>query len=545
MGTRPGTTMGRGGKKEKNLNELKQELEIDVHKVDVDVLCKRFNTNVEQGLTDAAAAAGLAQYGKNELTPPPTTPEWVKFCQCLFSGFACLLWLGAVLCFLAYSIQASAYEEPPDDNLYLGVVLSAVVTVTGIFSYYQESKSAKIMEGFKNLVPQYALVRRNGEKVTITAAELTLGDIVEVKFGDRVPADLRVLEARGFKVDNSSLTGESEPQARTPEFTHENPLETKNLAFFSTNAVEGTAKGIVVNVGDNTVMGRIAGLASGLDTGETPIAKEIAHFIHLITGVAVFLGVTFFIIAFILGYHWLDAVIFLIGIIVANVPEGLLATVTVCLTLTAKRMASKNCLVKNLEAVETLGSTSCICSDKTGTLTQNRMTVAHMWFDNKIHEADTSEDQSGVSMNKNAQGWKALSKIAALCNRAEFKPGQESVPILKREVNGDASEAALLKCCELTMGKVMDFRQKNKKVCEIPFNSTNKYQVSIHETDDGGEKGHLLVMKGAPERILSRCSTIYIDGEEKEMTDEWKENFNIAYMELGGLGERVLGFCDQ
>merc|ERR1711899_306897 len=355
MGTRPGTTMGRGGKKEKNLNELKQELEIDVHKVDVDVLCKRFNTNVEQGLTDAAAAAGLAQYGKNELTPPPTTPEWIKFCQCLFSGFACLLWLGAVLCFLAYSIQASAYEEPPDDNLYRGVVLSAVVTVTGIFSYYQESKSAKIMEGFKTLVPQYALVRRNnGEKLTAPADTLTLGDIVEIKFGDRCPADLRVLEARGFKVDNSSLTGESEPQARGPEFTHENPLETKNLAFFSTNAVEGTAVGMVVNIGDNTVMGRIAGLASGLEGGQTPIAKEIEHFIHIITGVAVFLGVSFF-----------------IGIIVANVPEGLLATVTVCLTLTAKRMAAKNCLVKNLEAVETLGSTSCICSDKTGTLTQN------------------------------------------------------------------------------------------------------------------------------------------------------------------------------
>merc|ERR1740131_680460 len=205
-----------------------------------------------------------------------------------------------------------------------------------------------------------------------------------------------------FKVDNSSLTGESEPQARSPDFTHENPLETKNLAFFSTNAVEGTATGIVVNIGDNTVMGRIAGLASGLSTGETPIAKEIAHFIHIITGVAVFLGVTFFIIAFILGYHWLDAVIFLIGIIVANVPEGLLATVTVCLTLTAKRMAKKNCLVKNLEAVETLGSTSTICSDKTGTLTQNRMTVAHMWFDNQIHEADTTENQSGTSFDRSS-----------------------------------------------------------------------------------------------------------------------------------------------
>jgi len=545
--------MGRGAapfaKKEDaaKTENLKKELELDVHKVPIEELLKRFNcTSIEAGLTDEQAKKGLEEHGPNALTPPPTTPEWIKFCQNLFSGFACLLWLGAILCFVAYTIQATNYEEPPDDNLYLGVVLTAVVTVTGVFSYYQESKSAKIMESFKNLVPQYALVRRAGEKCTIQASELTLGDIVEVKFGDRIPADLRVLEARSLKVDNSSLTGESEPQARTPEFTHENPLETKNLAFFSTNAVEGTAVGIVVNIGDNTVMGRIAGLASGLASDETPIAKEIAHFIHIITGVAVFLGVTFFIIAFILGYNWLDAVIFLIGIIVANVPEGLLATVTVCLTLTAKRMASKNCLVKNLEAVETLGSTSTICSDKTGTLTQNRMTVAHMWFDNKIIEADTSEDQSGAAGAawKESSGWKTLERVACLCNRAEFKAGQDGVSILKREVAGDASEAAILKCTELSKGNVMDYRKKNKKACEIPFNSTNKYQVSIHETEDANDNRYLLVMKGAPERILERCSTIVIDGRELPMNDEWKNAFETAYMELGGLGERVLGFCD-
>merc|ERR1712242_470898 len=293
-------------------------------------------------------------------------------------------------------------------------------------------------------------------------------------------------------------------------------------------------------------MGRIAGLASGLDSGQTPIAKEIEHFIHLITAVAVFLGVTFFIIAFILGYNWLDAVIFLIGIIVANVPEGLLATVTVCLTLTAKRMASKNCLVKNLEAVETLGSTSTICSDKTGTLTQNRMTVAHMWIDNKIVEADTSEDQSGSGSQawKESSGWKTLERVAALCNRAEFKGGQDGVSILKREVNGDASEAAILKCTELSLGDVMGYRAKNKKVCEIPFNSTNKFQVSVHETEDKNDNRYLLVMKGAPERIVDRCSTIVIDGKELPMTEEWKNAFETAYMELGGLGERVLGFCD-
>uniref|UniRef100_A0AAR2KLD1 Sodium/potassium-transporting ATPase subunit alpha n=1 Tax=Pygocentrus nattereri TaxID=42514 RepID=A0AAR2KLD1_PYGNA len=477
------------------------------------------------------------------LTPPPTTPEWVKFCKQLFGGFSILLWIGAVLCFLAYSIQAVTEDEPANDNLYLGVVLAAVVIITGCFSYYQEAKSSRIMDSFKNMVPQQAMVIREGEKRQINAEEVVLGDLVEIKGGDRIPADLRIISSSGCKVDNSSLTGESEPQTRSPDFTHENPLETRNISFFSTNCVEGTARGIVIATGDHTVMGRIATLASGLEVGQTPINIEIEHFIHIITGVAVFLGVSFFVLSLILGYTWLEGVIFLIGIIVANVPEGLLATVTVCLTLTAKRMARKNCLVKNLEAVETLGSTSTICSDKTGTLTQNRMTVAHMWFDNQIHEADTTEDQSGFgSFDKSSPTWAALSRVAGLCNRAVFKPGQEHIPILKRDTAGDASESALLKCIELSCGCVYTLRQKNPKVCEIPFNSTNKYQLSIHVIEDSAT-GHLLVMKGAPERILDKCSTIMINGEELTLDDEWKDAFQSAYMELGGLGERVLGFC--
>nr|AOG19177.1 Na/K-ATPase alpha-subunit [Eurythoe complanata] len=517
---------------------------MDEHRITLEDLCTRLGTDPNVGLSPERARQILERDGPNELSPPKTTPEWVKFCKQLFGGFAILLWIGAILCFIAYSIQASTFEDPPGDNLYLGIVLTAVVVVTGCFSYYQEAKSSRIMESFKNMVPQFAIVVRSGEKLNIHAEELVLGDLIEVKFGDRVPADIRIISAHGFKVDNSSLTGESEPQVRTAECTSENPLETRNLAYFSTNAVEGTARGVVVSTGDNTVMGRIANLASGLEMGQTPIAKEIAHFIHIITGVAVFLGVSFFIIAFILGYDWLDAVIFLIGIIVANVPEGLLATVTVCLTLTAKRMASKNCLVKNLEAVETLGSTSTICSDKTGTLTQNRMTVAHMWFDNQIVEADTSDDQSNATYDRDSPTWMALARIAMLCNRAEFKVNQENVPVLKRECNGDASESALLKCVELSIGNVSSFRASNEKICEIPFNSTNKYQVSIHKIQENNDPRNLLVMKGAPERILDRCSTIYIHGEEKPLTEEWREAFNQAYLELGGLGERVLGFCD-
>jgi len=530
-------------KDKKKQDDLKKELELDVHKVSIAQLCQRWGTDTDSGLTKEQVQCNQKEFGPNALTPPPTTPTWIKFCKNLFGGFALLLWIGAILCFVAYTIQAVGPEDPPKDNLYLGIVLAAVVIITGIFSFYQENKSSKIMESFKNLVPQETFCIRDGQKLQMKVEQLTLGDVIEVKFGDRVPADIRIIESTGLKVDNSSLTGESEPQSRNKEYTHDNPLETKNLAFFSTNVVEGTAKGIVVNIGDNTIMGRIAGLASGLESGETPIAKEIAHFIHIITGVAVFLGVSFFIIALILGYHWLEAVIFLIGIIVANVPEGLLATVTVCLTLTAKRMASKNCMVKNLEAVETLGSTSTICSDKTGTLTQNRMTVSHVWFDERIFESDTSEDQIGKSsLYKSEATWKTLLRCATLCNRAEFKSEQNHAePVMRRKVNGDASEAALLKCAELSTGDVMAYRKNYPKVCEIPFNSTNKYQVSIHEQND---KCYTLVMKGAPERILEKCSSMIINGKDVELTQEKKENFNRAYMELGGLGERVLGFCD-
>jgi len=532
----------KGGKKAK-MDDLKKELEMTEHKSELSDLLSLLESSTTTGLTAAIVARNLARDGPNALTPPKQTPEWVKFLKQLFGGFAMLLWIGAVLCFFAYGIRTVREEDPGKDELYLGIVLTAVVVITGCFSYYQESKSSKIMESFKKMVPQGANVLRDGKRIDINATECVVGDIVYVKFGDRIPADLRVIEARGFKVDNSSLTGESEPQSRGPDCSSDNPLETRNLAFFSTNAVEGTAIGIVVKTGDNTVMGRIANLASGLGSGKTPIAIELEHFIHIITGVAVFLGVTFLIISLAMDYHWLEAIIFLIGIIVANVPEGLLATVTVCLTLTAKKMAAKNCLVKHLEAVETLGSTSVICSDKTGTLTQNRMTVAHMWFDNTIIEADTTEDQSGVAHTKTSITWMGLSRIGALCNRAEFKENQEDVQILKKECNGDASETAILKFVELSVGDVKGMRNRNKKVLEIPFNSTNKYQVSIHETEDPNDNRYLLVMKGAPERILDRCSTILMNGEEKPLDKEMIESYNSAYDELGGLGERVLGFC--
>ncbi|XP_041082597.1 potassium-transporting ATPase alpha chain 1 isoform X2 [Polyodon spathula] len=515
----------------------------DDHQLSFEELEMKYTTSVTKGMTSTMAAQVLERDGCNELKPPKGTPEYIKFARQLAGGLQCLMWVAAVICFIAFGILMGQGNLTSYDDLYLAIVLIAVVVVTGCFGYYQEFKSTNIIASFKNLVPQQATVFRDGQKFNINANQLVVGDLVEMKGGDRVPADVRIVSAQGFKVDNSSLTGESEPQSRNPEFTHENPLETKNIAFFSTTCLEGVATGIIINTGDRTIIGRIASLASGVGNEKTPIAIEIEHFVDIIAGLAIFFGATFFVVAMTIGYRFLEAMIFFMAIVVAYVPEGLLATVTVCLSLTAKRLARKNCVVKNLEAVETLGSTSVICSDKTGTLTQNRMTVSHLWFDNHIHSADTTEDQSGQSFDQSSETWRALGRVAGLCNRAVFKPGQDAVPIPKRDVVGDASETALLKFTELAFGNIVDYRNRFKKVCELPFNSTNKFQLSVHELEDPLDLRYLLVMKGAPERILERCSTIMIKGQELPLDEQWKEAFQTAYMDLGGLGERVLGFC--
>lgn len=295
----------------------------------------------------------------------------------------------------------------------------------------------------------------------------------------------------GFKVDNASLTGESYAQNRSPDRTDHNPLESENLAFFLTAAVEGTGRGIVINCGDDTIMGRIAHLVSTVrvaravagcgtlcvcalqtEKRETPIHQELDRFIIIISTVAVTLGVSFFIVGIANGTPWISNLVFMIGIIVANVPEGLLATVTVSLSLTAQRMAKKNVLVKLLDAVETLGSTTTICSDKTGTLTQNKMTVAHMWYNGNLESCNmegTDMDQTwdwqsgefqvgpGSTLDcaqSHALYPQALRKVVNLCNNAKFDTGKDAMAIenkLERPVDGDASETALLKFGEEAM----------------------------------------------------------------------------------------------
>ncbi|XP_066600412.1 sodium/potassium-transporting ATPase subunit alpha-like [Prorops nasuta] len=522
------------------LQDLHQELDTYDHVIPLKMLCQKLQTDLENGLTEEKALKNLTRDGPNALSPPKVTPEYIKLLKCMFSGFASLLWVCAILCFVLYGV-ASFLGDHEEGEQWFGMIIIFICIVSGIFAYIQESKSSRVMESFAKMVPTFATVIRKGEKYRIPTENLAVGDLVHIRLGDKIPADVRIIQSVGLRVENSSITGENETVSRTDYPTNDNPLETKNLAFFSSFAVAGEGKGIVIATGDKTMIGRLAGLTAQLTKTETPIAKEIRHFVHIITAVAILCGLIFFGISLALDSSLIRAFTYLLGIVIANVPEVLLVTVTTSLTLTAQKMASKNCLIKNLEAVETLGSTSTICSDKTGTLTQNRMTVANVWFGQNKYTFPPGEPigaEKDLLQEKIA--FDTFLKAATLCLRAEFKVETALAPLEMREIIGDASETGILRFCE-RIHNTQKFRETHPKVAELPFSSTTKYQLSIHQD----VKGYSIIVKGAPEVILEFCKTMLNpEGSTVEFAEARRSTVRRACVEFGYLGERVLAYAD-
>ncbi|KAG6798721.1 sodium/potassium-transporting ATPase subunit alpha [Apis mellifera caucasica] len=525
-----------------NLESLRRDIETDIHLQPLEDLLQRLETDATHGLSMNVARARLAETGPNTLTPPKKPSSLLKFLRLCFGGFSSLIWVGVILCLCNYLLEHSTYGEASNEHLGLSIVLVILILVTAMFSHYQESKSNKIIESFQQMLPQKTKVLRDGQKKEVFVAELVVGDIVLLETGERVPADIRILECQGLKVDHASITGESIPLLRTANIIPTGDvLQAKNMVFFTTDIVEGSGKGVIVARGDHTVMGRIAKLTSKLAPRQTPLSRELQRFMKLISCWAIFLGMLFFTLSTTMGYTWIQSITFLLGIIVANVPEGLIATMTVSLTLTANKMASKDCMVKHLEAIETLGCTAVICSDKTGTLTQNKMTVRHMWYSGQLREVMISDTWRKYIRDA---GFNNLARVASLCNRAEWEPLPEGIPkppISKRKILGDASDAALLKCMEvLVKGGAESYRKVCEKIFEIPFNSTDKFQANVYLCG----KRHVVFLKGAPERVLERCSTVAFDHETRKLDDEIKDAYTESCYVLANNGERVLGFAD-
>ena len=447
--------------------------------------------------------------------------------------FSILLTVGAILSFLG------EYLDPGKGNLYIGIALGVVVILNGTFTFIQEYQAAKTMESFRQLLPPRAKVLREGKVRDVLASELVAGDIILLEEGDKVPADGRLIETNSLKVDHSTITGEAEPQLRSLECTNSEILECRNMVFSGTLVQSGNGKAVVFGTGQNTQIGNIAILTEQISSVDTPIRRELNRFIKIISAIAIFMGITFFILAFLLHDTFLASLIFAIGIIVANVPEGLLPTVTLALSLASRRMASRNALIKNLESVETLGSTTVICTDKTGTLTQNRMAVNSLivgfeslvpkipsGLEKRVAEQETEEStKQGIAGKVTGSGAKrvyvvespiwdpktvppALIRVAGLCNNAKLRE-------LPTGYTGDPTEGALLVFAN-SFQDIKTLQIDYPRLKEFPFDSFTKRMEVICHTPEGKLEVYL---KGAPEVVVEMCGAVMDSGEVRKLDE--------------------------
>jgi sodium/potassium-transporting ATPase subunit alpha len=510
------------------------------HSMSVDEILGELVSNIKEGLSIDDHTKRLIEHGPNRITPKEETHWIIKFIINMIGGFQLFLWAGGILCVIVYCVTNFTDYQ----TLALGILCFLVVVLTAVFQTYQEGKSSDVMAALRALTPDEVSVYRGGDLKKVLAESLVPGDIVSVKSGEKVPADVRVLSCSELKVNNASLTGENVDIKLGVDPNSESLYEAKNIARMGCNFTNGAGICIVFATGDNTFFGNIAKSTTSTERPESCLTKEIKRLVHIMGGFAITVGIIFLILALVSGYKAVDAVVFMIGIIVANVPEGLLPQMTVALTLTANRMREKDVIVTHLEIVETLGAVTVICSDKTGTLTCNRMTVSHMVYNEKIFTTPISPKQDGENLDlfdANDSSFKALHKIALLNTEAVFTSFEEDV--LKRTVAGDASEAALIKFAVNIndVSDIVEFRKKYEKPCSIPFNSTNKWMCTVSK--DSNASTIQVLFKGAPEKVTALCNRYLSHGEVKNMVESDKKKFEDLNTALAKRGERVLGFA--
>jgi len=397
----------------------------------------------------------------------------------------------------------------------LGCAIIAVIFINAIFTFIQEYRAEKALEALKKLLPFYVKVLRDGKEKDIHAQEVIPGDVIMLAEGDKIPADARLIETSELKVNNASLTGESEPMLRNQEPFNGELIESPNIAFAGTTVVSGSGKAVVFSTGMGTEFGRIAHLTSAVEAGLSPLQREIIKTTRLLAAIAATVGIFFFSLGFVIGRSFWDNFIFAIGITVALIPEGMLPTMTLSLAMGSQRMAKRKALMKTLTSVETLGAVTVICTDKTGTLTQNKMTVTKMWFDDRIYDMQNFKKDDAFE----------LLKIAYLCNNARFVDGQ---------YKGDPTEVALFKVAKETIGDLSAQRIK-----EVPFDSERKRMTTINII--GGKT--FILSKGATEGLLPLCGYLLINGEKVPMDDTLRKKTIDAYHTLMDMGLRVLSFA--
>lgn len=552
-------------REQKATKELK---DLDWHRIDVDELLTRTNTSAQVGLDSAQVERRLKQHGKNVMSKPPKR-LLRKIFGYVFGGFGTLLVACSILAFISWKPLGN--PDPQTSNLALAIVLLVVVMIQACSNAWQDFSTSRIMDSIAGMLPDAVTAIRDGSHSSIQAPDLVQGDIVVISLGNKIAADLRLISCSEAKFDRSVVTGEAEAIAGTVDMTDENYLETRNIALAGTSCVSGSAIGVVVATGDNTVFGRIAAMTNRPKTGLTTLEREVRFFVLTIAAIAVALAIICVIIwaAYLRPKHpdfisVSQLLVNIVSILVAFLPEGMPVAVTMSLTVIAKKMSKAKILCKQLSTCETLGAVSVLCSDKTGTLTSNCMTatsVGVLGFESTPSDA-RDHVNTGAPVG---HAFEQLQFVGAVCNAAVFDAATLSLPVAERKVYGDATDSAVLKMAE----EIRSVQETNKPwdtEYRLNFNSKNKFMLQLVSLRPEGQKdaaiakktvasvmspkeaaefnaaeSKILLAKGGPDVLLKRASwALDASGEIVALTDTVKDSIVAMQSLWSSRGQRVL-----
>ena len=491
----------------------------DAYKYTSKEVCEKLGSKI-QGLEVTEAENRLSENGPNKLRETKKKTLLTRFIEQMKNVMIIILLIAAVVSLVVAKLENESYTD--------SIIIFAVVIMNAVLGVVQEAKADKAIDSLKKMSLPYIKVRRDGNVMSIKTEELVVGDIVLVEAGDFVPADMRLIECNGIRVEEASLTGESLPVSKFVEkIDKDTPLaERRNMLYSGSSIVYGRGEGIVTATGMDTELGKIAAILTDTKESLTPLQKKTAEISKMLSIVVVVIGLAMVILGLIQGNPLLEIFMLSVSLAVAAIPEGLPASITIILSIGVQKMASKNSIIRKLASVETLGATEIICSDKTGTLTQNKMTVTEVNIGGtRIEAKDLKYDEKNLALN-------LFLKDMALCNDVKVNNVDNSFL-------GDPTEVALVNIAnKVGMTKeVVDTRYK--RVGELPFDSERKMMSTINE-DNGGK---IVYTKGAIEGLIDRCTKAIIDGKEVKLTAKIRQSILETNNEMSSRALRVLGFA--
>lgn len=495
--------------------------------------------SAEHGLGKDDRRQRQEKYGQNLLEQEEGHSKWDLILKQLSSPLIYILIIAAVV-----SLLIQHYVD--------AAVIMGVVAINMVIGLIQEWRAEQALEALNELTQPHAVILVDGEQQEIPAEKVVPGDVLILETGDRVAADARIIEADDLELDESALTGESDPVGKKPDEVSEYvPLaERANMAWMSTAVTAGNGKAIIVATGMKTEMGNIAGDVQETEREQTPLQVRMDHFGKWLGGIAMIISIVLFGLGLLRGKSPTEMLIFSVAVAVSAIPEGLPAAISITLALGVRRMARRSAIVRRLPAVETLGSTNVICSDKTGTITRNEMTATHLWtFDGEyevdglgyepegdIHPPDSDENLKRQDLPE------AVNKLLLAGVQANNSQLQKKDDVWG--ITGDPTEGAMLTVAAKVGIDQHDLQEKASRLDEIPFSSERKYMAVLAASNNGD--ANILHVKGAPRRILAACSHAMIDGQRQELTDEQRQQIEEQQSTYSDQAMRVLaGACKE